>query len=67
MTYYKNQLNKLIDTDYYKTIAISDGIGNKTNYMILNLESLDDIISFLISEKRKLIMKKADEILLNKL
>lgn len=54
MNYYKNQLNRLKDSEYYKTIIISDSIGNKTNNMDINKESIKELINFLKKELKSL-------------
>ena len=50
MSYYKDQLNKLTNSEYYKTVVFTDGDGNKTNYMNLNKESIPIFIKYLNRE-----------------
>lgn len=52
--YYKNQLSRLKNSEYNKTVQFSDGQGNKTNNMDLNAESIDQIIAYLKKEKERL-------------
>ncbi len=54
MNYYKNELGILKDSEYNKNIIVSDGLGNKTKTLGVNLESIDELIKFLKNEKRKL-------------
>lgn len=53
MNYYKNQLDKIKDTEYFKTIIITDGEGNKTKNVSLNTESIPILIKYLDLELEK--------------
>lgn len=47
MNYYSTQLEKLnLNSEYIPTVLISDGEGNKTNYMNINSESALVLINF---------------------
>ena len=52
--YYNNELGNLTDTDFYKTIIISDGSGNRTKNLDLNNHSIDALLLWLKAEKDKL-------------
>lgn len=52
--YYEKQLEKLTDKKTV-TIKLTDYSGNSTNYMNLNVESIDSLISFLKAEKKNII------------
>lgn len=53
-SYYKDQLTKLQDSEFNKSLKLSDGIGNQTNSLGLNLESIPVLIKFLENELKKL-------------
>lgn len=55
MNYYKNQLDGLEDSDYFKKIVISDSDGNRTKTMDLNNESIPVLIDFLNREAVRLL------------
>lgn len=55
MSYYKKQLDKLTNSEYYKTVVFTDGDGNKTNYMNLNKESIPVFIEYLENEYNRLV------------
>lgn len=61
--YYFDQLSRLQDSEFNKSIIISDGIGNKTNNLGLNLESIGEIITYLLNEQKKIIEQKSNEYL----
>jgi len=54
MTYHKDQLNKLIDVEFNKSVVVFDGSGNKTKQMDINLESIPILIEFLKKEEKRL-------------
>lgn len=62
MNYHKDQLNRLVDCDYFKSIKVFDGSGNSTKQMDLNSESIPALIEFLKKEQKrlKLIEKSAE-------
>lgn len=64
--YYKNQLEKLKVGVFLSSIVVTDGHGNATDDMDLNLESIPVVIDFLKSiqtkQHDKLIDKRVDEI-----
>lgn len=62
MNYYKKQLEGLKNTEYYKTIQISDGDGYKTNNIDLSLHSISVIIDFLIKEQARLVKVKTESL-----
>lgn len=46
--YYKGELNKLVNSEVYlNTIQIHDSLGNKTKFMNLNVECIDEVIYYL--------------------
>jgi len=53
--YYKNQLKRLKpDRVYSQSIKIMDGVGNTTNCLSLNSESIPILIAFLIDELKQI-------------
>ena len=55
--YYKSQLSRLTDL-FQVGVKLVDYSGNSTNYMNLNHESIDEIISFLTELKKTTEEKK---------
>ena len=51
--YYQNQMARLKDKTTI-SVQFNDYEGNKTNYMNLNLESVDVLINFLQAEKKRM-------------
>ena len=47
MNYYERQLERLKETDYLMAVKFADGLGNQTNNMNLNRESIPAIIKWL--------------------
>ena len=45
--YYRDELSKLKETEYYPTIQIRDGNGNNTKWLALNEESIPIIMDYL--------------------
>jgi len=56
--YYKDQLNRLRESEFYKTVQFSDGIGNKTNTLSLSPDSIPILLKFLENELKSLRAKK---------
>ena len=56
--YYKHELEQLKNSEYFKSIKLFDGIGNNTNQMNLNVESIPILIKFL---ERELVFQKQIE------
>lgn len=54
MSYYKKELETLKNSEYFKTVILSDGIGNKTRNLNLNAESIPEVIEFLKKELKRL-------------
>lgn len=52
--YYKDQLNKLVNSEWFKSLKIFDGSGNSTHQMNLNTESIPILIEFLKKEQKRL-------------
>jgi hypothetical protein len=54
--YYQSQLDNLTDSEYNKNaiLVLSDGQGNKTNNLCLNVESIPILISYLKKELKRL-------------
>ena len=55
MGYYRDQLDKLRDSEYSKKVVFTDGYGNKTNYMNLTKESIPVFIQYLGDELNRLV------------
>jgi len=60
--YYEKQLERLTDKKTV-TIKLTDYSGNSTNYMNLNVESIDSLISFLKVEKKNIIKSNKNKTL----
>ena len=62
MSYYKNELNRLKDSEYFKSVKLFDGNGENTKQMDLNSESIPVLIEFLQKElkKNKVLQKEAE-------
>ena len=54
MNYYKKELDNLKNTEYYKSIIITDNSGQKTKNLDINLESIPEFIKFLKKEEKRL-------------
>ena len=52
--YYRDQLNRLKNSEYCKSILLNDNDGNITNYLNLNSESIPELIKFLNKELKRL-------------
>lgn len=59
--YYKNQLLKL-KSDNVKYVKLTGFNGNETNFMNVNLESVDEIINYLKEEKKRLVKIQKQQI-----
>lgn len=59
--YYNSELDCLKDSEFLKVIKISDNVGNATNTISLNTESMPLIIQWLESELLKLQTKGAQK------
>jgi hypothetical protein len=55
--YYKDQLKRLKNGEYQKSLKLFDGNGNATNQMDLNIDSIPVLIQFLQKELK--LAKKA--------
>jgi hypothetical protein len=53
-SYYADELTKLQDSEFYKTLVISDGIGNATKHLGVNLESIKILQKWLKHEAKRL-------------
>jgi hypothetical protein len=60
--YYEKQLERLTDKKTV-TIKLTDYSGNSTNYMNLNVESIDSLISFLKAEKKNIVKSNKNKTL----
>lgn len=45
--YYREEVNKLEDTEYPPTLQIRDSKGNQTKWLSLNEESIPEIMDYL--------------------
>lgn len=54
MNYYKEELKKLKDSEYFKNLIVSDDQGSKTKTLSINLESIPVLIEFLKKEQKRL-------------
>ena len=54
MNYYKNQLDRLTETEFFKSLKVYNGDGKNTNQMGINLESIPVLIDFLKTEEKRL-------------
>lgn len=52
--YYQDQLNRLKDVEYFKSVKVFDGNGEHTKQMDLNIESIPTLIEFLTKELTRL-------------
>jgi len=53
-SYYRNELARLQTSEYAKTVLLSDGEGNKTKTLDLNLESIPVLLEYLNKELTRL-------------
>lgn len=52
--YYKLELKQLKDSEYFKSITVSDGQGARTKNLDLNNTSIPVLIKFLENELKRL-------------